>query len=132
MFTSCSASNLKAFYSQCLEFLYQQLTSNNHATPKISFDNLTPEKTEKYFSIRPFSVECGNSCEISDKIQFSFTAPTTAFNTLRLLRGMQLRKAILLEGSPGVGKTSLVMTLAKCTNNKIFRINLSDQTVSYF
>lgn len=104
---------------------------NYPTTEKLSFDNLTPEKTEKHFGIQPFFVELGSSRE-TNSCQFSFTAPTTAFNTLRLLRGMQLKKAILLEGSPGVGKTSLVMTLAKCTINKIFRINLSDQTVSFF
>lgn len=60
---------------------------------------------------------------------FSFNAPTTTYNTLRLLRGMQLNKAILLEGSPGVGKTSLVTALAKLARHKIFRVNLSDQTV---
>lgn len=62
--------------------------------------------------------------------EFSFNAPTTLFNTLRVLRGMQLNKAILLEGSPGVGKTSLVMALAKATGHILFRVNLSDQTVS--
>lgn len=99
----------------------------------MSFKNLTPEKNENFFGIKPFFVELGTIANNTDESpKFSFTAPTTAFNTLRLLRGMQLRKAILLEGSPGVGKTSLVMTLAKCTNNKIFRINLSDQTVSRF
>ena len=32
---------------------------------------------------------------------------------LRVLRALQLRKPILLEGSPGVGKTSLVAAMAK-------------------
>lgn len=45
---------------------------------------------------------------------------------------MQLNKAILLEGSPGVGKTSLVTAVAKFGRHKIFRVNLSDQTVSFF
>lgn len=44
---------------------------------------------------------------------FALRAPTTARNAFRLLRAMQLRKAVLLEGSPGVGKTSLVAALAK-------------------
>lgn len=123
---------MKSFRKQCLDFLYKQLASQNYpTTERLSFDNLTPERTAKHFGIKPFFVDLGGSSE-TEKTQFSFTAPTTAFNTLRLLRGMQLKKAILLEGSPGVGKTSLVMTLAKCTNNKIFRINLSDQTVSFF
>jgi hypothetical protein len=44
---------------------------------------------------------------------FTLAAPTTARNAFRLLRAMQLRKAVLLEGSPGVGKTSLVAALAR-------------------
>ncbi len=35
---------------------------------------------------------------------------------------------IMLEGSPGVGKTSIVETLAKLSKNKVVRINLSEQT----
>ncbi len=46
---------------------------------------------------------------------FKFGAPTTARNALRLLRALQLRRAVLLEGSPGVGKTSLVAALARAT-----------------
>lgn len=34
---------------------------------------------------------------------------------MRVLRALQLKKAILLEGSPGVGKTSLVAGLAAAT-----------------
>lgn len=118
--------HLKDFHQQCLKFLQQQLDAS-----EICLDNLTPELNENYFGIKPFFVEL-STADVANKTisKFSFTAPTTAYNTLRLLRGMQLNKAILLEGSPGVGKTSLVMTLAKCTNNRIFRINLSDQTVS--
>jgi ATPase family associated with various cellular activities (AAA) len=44
--------------------------------------------------------------------RFDFGAPTTARNAGRVLRALQLRKAVLLEGSPGVGKTSLVAALA--------------------
>lgn len=36
--------------------------------------------------------------------------------------------AILLEGSPGVGKTSLIQTVAAISGNKLTRINLSEQT----
>jgi replication-associated recombination protein RarA len=36
---------------------------------------------------------------------------------------------VLMEGSPGVGKTSLVHALAKAAGYSLTRINLSDQTV---
>lgn len=61
---------------------------------------------------------------------FTFLAPTTSLNVSRVLRGLQLTKPILLEGSPGVGKTSLVAALAKAAGYQLTRINVSDQTVS--
>ncbi|GKA81188.1 reverse transcriptase domain-containing protein [Tanacetum coccineum] len=36
---------------------------------------------------------------------FDFLAPTTRRNSMRVLRAMQLKKTVLLGGSPGVGKT---------------------------
>ncbi|KAI0338876.1 P-loop containing nucleoside triphosphate hydrolase protein [Trametopsis cervina] len=59
---------------------------------------------------------------------FSFQAPTTRSNVNRVLRACQLPKPILLEGSPGVGKTSLVAALANVAGHQLCRINLSDQT----
>ena len=34
----------------------------------------------------------------------------------------------MLEGSPGVGKTSMVEALGRLTRNRVIRINLSEQT----
>ena len=58
------------------------------------------------------------------------TAPTPLLNLTRILRALQLKpnKAILLEGSPGVGKTSLITALAKKCGYNLVRINLSEQT----
>lgn len=41
---------------------------------------------------------------------------------------VQLRKPILLEGSPGVGKTSLIAAMSNMVGQEFVRINLSDQT----
>lgn len=59
---------------------------------------------------------------------FAFHAPTTRRNTMRVVRALQMHKPILLEGSPGVGKTSLVAALAHVCGQPLTRINLSDQT----
>ena len=59
---------------------------------------------------------------------FTVNAPTTSMNMMRVVRALNVRKPILLEGSPGVGKTSLVSALAEYTGNTLTRINLSEQT----
>ncbi|KAL4583665.1 hypothetical protein LXL04_008247 [Taraxacum kok-saghyz] len=78
------------------------------------------------FGIHPFYIEKGgNHLETKG---FDFVAPTTRRNSLRVLRAMQLKKPVLLEGSPGVGKTSLVLALGKFSGHSVVRINLSEQT----
>jgi len=44
----------------------------------------------------------------------------------RIIRGLQLDKAILLEGNPGVGKSSMIEYIADKTNNKLTKISLSE------
>ncbi|KAK7048623.1 midasin [Favolaschia claudopus] len=51
---------------------------------------------------------------------FNLRAPTTQDNAMRVVRACQ--------GSPGVGKTSLVNALAHLAGHRLCRINLSDQT----
>jgi midasin len=59
---------------------------------------------------------------------FNLQAPTTRDNAMRVVRACQVVKPILLEGSPGVGKTSLITALANLSGHRLCRINLSDQT----
>ncbi|KAI8917537.1 hypothetical protein DFJ77DRAFT_488317 [Powellomyces hirtus] len=82
--------------------------------------------TDETFGVHPFFIAKGP--EPAKEVQFSFMAPTTLRNLSRVLRALQLSKPVLLEGSPGVGKTSLVTTLAQLTGHTLTRINLSEQT----
>lgn len=85
-----------------------------------------PLMTSSHFSIGPFTIAKGSRYTLPDL--FVLEAPTTLKNATRVLRAMQLSKPILLEGSPGVGKTSLVSAIADLSQNQLVRINLCEQT----
>jgi midasin len=110
----------------------QQLITLADTLPDEKLDTLSASPSQvsistSKFSIGPFSIARGS---VSDRdIQaFAMEAPTTMENLLRVVRACQLPKSILLEGSPGVGKTSLVQALADSCDRLLCRINLSDQT----
>ena len=79
------------------------------------------------FGIYPFTTPVLINNNLRN-IDFKFDSETTAKNSLKLLRGMTLNKPILLEGPPGIGKSSIVESMAQVTGNKLVRINFSDQT----
>lgn len=68
-------------------------------------DSLPLEQTDSTFGIAPFRIARGAVVDDDDNAEpFSIGAPTTWRNCRRVLRALQLRRPILLEGSPGVGK----------------------------
>ena len=81
---------------------------------------------EHQLSIGSFSIERADGA--TDDPGFNLRASTTQKNAMRVLRALQLKKPILLEGDPGVGKTTLILSLAQLTGKKLTRINLSEQT----
>ena len=65
---------------------------------------------------------------IQQDYQYTFNAKITLLNLGRIVRAMQLPRAILLEGPPGVGKSSLIANLASMTGHTLVRINLSEHS----
>lgn len=55
-----------------------------------------------------------------------------AFKLLDFLVLNDCSFAVLLEGSPGVGKTSLIIALGKCSGHRVVRINFSEQVSNMF
>ena len=82
--------------------------------------------TKDRFAIGHFSLP--KSSTVVPDPKYSLQAPTTMANAMKIMRALQIRKPVLLEGSPGVGKTTLVAALAHSIGMPLTRINLSDQT----
>ncbi|KAL3632042.1 hypothetical protein CASFOL_025026 [Castilleja foliolosa] len=131
---------------KCLSFLLEKLKEY-----KPSFDSSNLEGLEFYgwsdsgslavlnhadnmecddlFGIHPFYIAKGPpGIDCSGAEGFEFRAPTTRRNASRVLRAMQLNRPVLLEGSPGVGKTSLIAAIGRFSGHSVVRINLSEQT----
>jgi len=119
------ASRVQALRAQCYAVV-------NAAIAPAHLDPTDPalytvHETATTWGVGPFALAKGpHPCRAPP---FAFSAPTTAANALRVLRACAVRgRSVLLEGSPGAGKTSLVASLAAQTGHELVRINLSEQT----
>ncbi|KAK6912183.1 LOW QUALITY PROTEIN: ATPase, dynein-related, AAA domain, partial [Dillenia turbinata] len=121
--TGISKSEAAELRTRCLTYLLEQ-RKMEFTDPELCMldktgDSCVNDKThaDNLFGNEPTEVD-----------GFEFLAPTTHKNALRILRAMQLSKPVLLEGSPGVGKTSLIVALGRFSGHRVVRINLSEQT----
>lgn len=63
-----------------------------------------------------------------EDLKYSVEEDTVKSNLKTILMAMSMDKAIMLEGPPGVGKTSLIQFLARKVGTKFYRVNLNEQT----
>lgn len=118
-----SLHNLDGNRQKCLDKLGELFSVD---ASKIYWQSSTVSLKPGFLQVGPFSLPTVG--ETDPDPQFTMDAPTTIANSVRIARGLQSSKPILMEGSPGVGKTTLVIALAKALGKPLTRINLSEQT----
>lgn len=64
----------------------------------------------------------------SPQTTYSFESATSRVNLQKIIRALCHNKGVLLQGEPGVGKTSMISHIGAALNIPVLRINLSEQT----
>lgn len=127
-----SYAEIQRMRDQAVQFLLKEVRKQLQLT--LNLDTIMSKKGSSVrtdidrFGIAPFFIDRNRDTHVTEKTAFMFTAPTTQRNLFRLLSALSLNKAILLEGPPGVGKTSLIESLTAAIGYHIVRINLCEHT----
>lgn len=127
-----SQAQIEELKSRIIEYAIQQAAVI--LSEKFEFAQLAEKRghqvqlDEQQFGIRPFYIAVNPERLMSADSNFLFDAPTTKQNLFRLLSALSLQKPVLLEGPPGVGKTSIVESIAHAIGYQIVRINLCEHT----
>ncbi|KZM18978.1 ATPase [Ascochyta rabiei] len=119
-----SAASIDDERIACLQQLSKLLEQD---ISPLYFGRIDIVSTAQSFQLGTFSIPKISSAA-AEANNFALEAPTTRANAMRVVRALQLAKPILLEGNPGVGKTTLVTALAKAIGKPLTRLNLSEQT----
>ena len=98
----------------------------HHDMKSIYEDNINYSLDDHQLTLGPFCLDTGAGTSRSS--EYHLETPTTKANAMKILRALQLRKPVLLEGNPGVGKSTIIIALADLAGVPLTRINLSDQT----
>ena len=98
----------------------------DHDMFPIYHEQPTLSVVDRALTIGPYQLWADH--RVSQDQTYALDAPTTRANMLKLVRALQVSRSILLEGSPGVGKTTLITAIASTVGIPLTRINLSDQT----
>lgn len=112
-----SINEVKNSCRDYIEMLSKRIPSNDEI--------VSIEISENFFTIDRYYIE---KFPCSAKTNYCWKSNGVKSNCIRIMRALQLDKPILLEGPPGVGKTTMIQALANATGNSLIRINLSDQT----
>ncbi|KAF1917408.1 hypothetical protein BDU57DRAFT_513641 [Ampelomyces quisqualis] len=119
-----SQSSIREERQTCLQYLSTLLQRD---VTHIYLNAVGISSTDEKLQLGAFSIP-KFSCTGLQATNFALEAPTTRSNAMRVVRALRLSKPILLEGNPGVGKTTLVTALAMAIGKPLTRLNLSEQT----